>query len=1237
MEKNRSVGLKVAMMLLFGGLALADPLDTVYWKTFQISSIGVRENMHAGYRQSMLTNTAGVMPKNIKVGFAAVGSDLMAATEAYYDYLPNMHAYQTALDAGRATDMPVGTHLNAIPWNDSADQSKDILQNYLEKYEGGALLQQDRQGRIRDTSMEQDPMIDEQSSGDFPQLEMQLSLSPYAPLVQDYVVRNTRMLARYFSWLREEAPDVVTYCTLTSETGQNILNDDFCDYSEWSRQEFRDWLSGSGLYEGEGQFSSLADFNDEFSGASGFPYSSWDYVEPPVVVNWGTGAGSGLWWNKWHEFRIAQVQHFEQAQMSAAREAGWSPDRLFGHQQPGVPDDINSTLYRKKASPWTTTFVNEGGNGVTTYNSNSYDTELFDALYANDKSWGLVEYNPKTNDLALNIQALETVWDAHARLICPFHWSLTDDAKIMGSEFETALQQFISTHSNEACSGMAEYETAAESRSVLWTMSYPSDVEASSGWSSLNISTGVCYATLGRDEAVMSLDLDESRHALESDAYYALSARMFFSNAPSGDVVFQWTDPDKGTGSVSIPVEQGWNRCRVNLAERPEWRDKQIQDVQLTIAGGTGNPFRLDWVQLEAGPCWHFNDPDEVTSAKNFSEWSVSDGSFTGTGSTSDHFFYLATDADRRFVDTDVYERVRIRMTSSTSGTGQFYWWNEDVGYQAKNFAVSAGTQTVELNLSATSGWSGQVSMLRLDPVNQADATCSVDYIALSPLVLPPRSPAYDSIINSPHPVFSWDAATEPDGSSLQYDFQLATDFGFTNEVVSLTGLNASQLTYIGPELDGQYWWRARVQRTDTGTASPWMVPMPVFVRCWDCSSTNDFVSLHGFTNAVVSDGIWTAQTGSDPYFTLNNGADDASAGINADLYKRLQFRVRVEASVPDDRSQLWFYPEDGGSYWIQLAIPSDGQWHEITVDLSENANWTGYIDSVRLDPTVLSGATVSMDWARFLPVVNGDSDGDGLDDEDELANGRDPYDASDLAFHFETDDDFEGWVNFAGITNETVSGGVLSGVSAGTDPYFYNDGFQLDSDEINLIHVRLSADTAASRSAAFYWRVDDVWESVVTLYTNRPDSQVLTFNVGESASWDGMICCLRVDPFGGESGTAFAIDWILGSDGDLDDDGVPDAFDGMESSGSGDFENFRNPDAASAPLLIHDLDFSGGIQMQMTGYSGYTYTLKKTGSLTAPDWVAVQTVGPLPSNQTLFFEDSTPPETNAFYRIFSE
>ncbi|QHI69789.1 hypothetical protein [Tichowtungia aerotolerans] len=1261
MNFNDSFPGKTVFLLLWmaAGNTFSDPLDTVYWKTFYINTIGVGTGVASeGYRQSMLTNTGGMMPYNIKAGFGAQAPKIGRAAGGYYDYLPSVSAYRDSLNAGRRTDMTIGTHLNALPWSDSADQSVDILHNYLEKYDNGSLLQKDRNGLIRNSSLDQDPTIDE--TGDsFAFLEMQLTLSPYAPLVHDYILRNTRLAARYFAWLREDAPDIVTFCTLTSETGQNIRNGNFSDYSEWSKQEFHDWLSGSGIYDGKAQYSSISELNSTF----GLSYSSWDDVEPPTTVSWNS-TSTGLWWQKWHEFRVAQVQHFEQSQMTATREAGWNPDRLFGHQQPGGENDTSDILYTMKATPLSTTFVNDGGNGVTTYGDNAVDTDIFNALYADDKSWGLVEYNPNLTTVAENMTALDSVFNAHAHIICPFHWTLTDNV-ILGSELETALQQFLAAGSNSAYSGLAEYETTAESRSALWTMSYSSDIETSAGWSSLNVSTGVCYATFGQPSASMDLELDENRHTLISDGYHALSARIFFSNAPSGDLVFQWTDTDNAVASVSVPVEQGWNLCRVNLSELSDWREKEIKNLKLTFAGGAGNSMELDWVQLQACPCWHFNEAGEVTSVRNYLTWSISDGSFTGTGSTGDHYFYLAVDDDRRFIDTERYDRVRIRMTSSTSGTGQFYWWTEDLGYSAVNFSVSAGTHTYELNLSATPRWTGIASKLRLDPVNQAGATCSIDYIALSSLMLPPRTPVYNPIINSPNPVFTWTPGTEPDNSSFLYEFQLATDFGFTNKLINLSGLTNAYHVYIGDSIDGFYWWRVRARRSGTGFVSPWMVPMPLFVNTWDGNSTNDFVNRHSISNITVSNGIWTAQTGSDPYFDLNSGWVDSGDAVNADIYKTLQVRLKISASGTSSDAQFFYFPLDGGTYATTFSVPPDDEWHECTLDLSSLSNWTGMMKRVRLDPTIYSGATVSIDWVRFMPESDGDldddgiadstegsgdpdndglenyrdpdSDGDFMSDADENAAGRNPYDASDIAFHFNTDDDFEGWTNWANITNAAVSDGILSAQSTSTDPYLYTTNCAFSSDQIETIYYKLRGETNAL--AVFYWKHDEdsAWKVQVVNYTNSPDWQVCAFHVSNSSNWTGTITCLRVDPATSAANQTFAYDWILASDGDLDNDGVPDAFDGLDSTNSTGLENFRNADKTSSPMLIHDLGISSVVQMQMTGYSGYTYILKRSDSLTSPEWITVQAIGPLTANQMMTFEDNTATETNAFYRIFSE
>ena len=960
-------------LLPVGHLAAADPLDSPYWRTFQISTIGVGAGGAAEYRQLMLTNTAGAMPRNVKVGFAANDASVMAASGGYYDYLPSVFNLQSSLDGGRTNDLPIGVHLNAMPWNDSAQQSNDILHNFLEKYNGGALLQTDRFGRIRKASLAQDPTIDEEAGTFSPFMEMELTLSPYAPLVQDYLLRNTRLAARYFAWLREQAPDVVTFCTLSSEFGMNTeANNDWCDYNSWSKQEFRDWLSGAGLYAGQGQYASLSALNTAFAGATGFPWASWAAVVPPTNVLW-TATANGNWWKKWHEFRVAQVRSIEQNQMRAARSAGWSPDQLFGHQIPGDPNSTSDTLSTQHASPWTTTFVKEGGGGITTYGANASSSTIFNAVYADDKSWGIGEYNPLSTNATANLNALNAVWNAKAHLLCPYNWTQTGYA-VKGTAFLTALQQFVGNHSNDMFTGMAAYEAAPASRDVLWTMSYPDDIEAVSGLSNLVFTNGVLSASVTNAEASLSLALDESRHTLVSDAYFAASLRLYLSNAPSGPATLEWTDTNNVTASVSFAVRPGWNLYRVNLAEHASWREKRIRALTLKPAASAGGSLQLDWLRLEAGHCWHFDDPNEVYGVANFSGWLVTNGQFSGT-SGADGYVYLATDkrttgehADRAFIDADFYKKARVHMTSSAAAYGQLYWWKGNETPYATPFSVSAGTRTYEVDLSSETNWSGVVTRFRLDPVNANGVTCAVDFVALSPLLLPPRAPFFDTIANSPNPVFLWEPAYEPDHTPLTYDFQLAADFGFTNVVMAATALNATNATYAGQELDGLHWWRVRA-RDGGGKVSPWLVPMPQFVRVWNCNSADDFTGLHGFSGVGVTNGVWSALTGFDPFFTLNTGNNNNGLGVNANLYTQLQVRLRVLLPGAPSDAQFFFFPSAGGTYSVNFTVPPDGQWYERTIDLSGNANWTGTMSSVRIDPTTASNAVVSIDWVRFVPT----------------------------------------------------------------------------------------------------------------------------------------------------------------------------------------------------------------------------------------------------------------------------
>jgi hypothetical protein len=411
----------------------------------------------------------------------------------------------------------------------------------------------------------------------------------------------------------------------------------------------------------------------------------------------------------------------------------------------------------------------------------------------------------------------------------------------------------------------------------------------------------------------------------------------------------------------------------VNLAGNPAWREKLITAVTLKPPGGAGSSLQLDWLRLEAGHCWHFDDPNEVYGITNFTGGSVTNGQFSGT-SGADGYFFLATDkrsasehADRAFIDADFHKKVRVRMTSSENASAQLYWWKGNETPYVTSFAVSAGTQTYEVNLSSNTNWSGVVTRFRLDPVNKDGVTCAVDFVALSPVLLPPRAPYYDTIANSSNPVFLWEPATEPDHTPLTYDFQLATDFDFTNVLLATTSQSATYLTYAGPELNGLHWWRVR-SRDGGGNVSPWMVPVPVFLRTWNCDTTGDLTRLHGLTNVTAANGIWTALTDSDPYFYLNIVSNNTGLGVNADVYKQLQVRLRVSDAGTSNTAQFFFFPKTGGTYWVNFTVPPDGQWYERTIDLSSNANWTGYMNNVRIDPTTAANATVSVDWVRFIP-----------------------------------------------------------------------------------------------------------------------------------------------------------------------------------------------------------------------------------------------------------------------------
>ena len=108
----------------------------------------------------------------------------------------------------------------------------------------------------------------------------------------------------------------------------------------------------------------------------------------------------------------------------------------------------------------------------------------------------------------------------------------------------------------------------------------------------------------------------------------------------------------------------------------------------------------------------------------------------------------------------------------------------------------------------------------------------------------------------------------------------------------------------------------------------------------------------------------------------------------------------------------------------------------------------------------------------------------------------------------------------------------------------------------------------------------------------------------------------------------------VWASDGDLDGDGIADDVEGMADLDGDGIEDFRDFDTPT--MWVTQPTFSSGstFELQVDGRSGQTYLFQRTVDLAQPDWITVQTAGPLGINQTLLLIDETPPEQAAFYRV---
>ncbi len=276
-------------------------------------------------------------------------------------------------------------------------------------------------------------------------------------------------------------------------------------------------------------------------------------------------------------------------------------------------------------------------------------------------------------------------------------------------------------------------------------------------------------------------------------------------------------------------------------------------------------------------------------------------------------------------------------------------------------------------------------------------------------------------------------------------------------------------------------------------------------------------------------------------------------ADTYADAALGLSFTGRFAVVTDKGNSEITLYLGDGASLTYQGRALS-------SVSGSNTQAEAQFVPGQTTIVTANSPVSTTFEHAGL------DSDGDGMSDSAETAAGRNPTDAGDLAFEFNTGGLTDGWYALANITNLSISGGNLTGTAVTFDPRLNREGFLFDSAAVPAVIIKLKA--SAAGNLQLFWgnsatpgysadrRIDvpylaaDAWQALVVPLAGHPE-------------WDGKtIVNLRIDPIS-VGGAAFEIDWIRASDGDLDGDGILDINEGLgDSDGDGllDIEDPATP-----------------------------------------------------------------------------
>jgi len=356
------------------------------------------------------------------------------------------------------------------------------------------------------------------------------------------------------------------------------------------------------------------------------------------------------------------------------------------------------------------------------------------------------------------------------------------------------------------------------------------------------------------------------------------------------------------------------------------------------------------------------------------------------------------------------------------------------------------------------------------------------------------------------------------------------------------------------------------------------------------------------------------------------------------------QVVVRLKVDISGTVPMQLFWARDGAAGFVAGRVVSadytgDNAFQDVVFDLSGEDEWVGHrITGLRLDPVNgvgTAGAAFEIDLI-------------------EISDGSAPKPQTDRAFYFNEDGNFEGWSPTKHIEGEHVLEGSLFASSTGIDPILVNDISDFDANEVESLIVRIKS--TQSGDLQLFWGTTATptfaaARRVVTPVNGDGNWQTLRLPLSGNAEWDDKtISSIRLDPIN-QNVADIEIDAIVLSDGDADDDGMPDTYedsngldlladdstDDLDGDGDSNGDEYvfgtASNDASDRFELTSQTFTGSAFQVVLPGKTGRAYNLGRKLDLTEPTWTPVDSEPALGSDTSVMLEDASSFD-KAFYRV---